>query len=181
MGGHSSRSRSLGKGAVDVFIAQDLTIYPPKFVPYGIDEVVTIMMDLVAWDTGQWKEGVARLELPCVENLNSERIVMINNSSLDKWKRLSHKQLDQQFIHEIIHGLDCSPFEASAILDTVYRVYAPYFETTATLKPGHVFFQVISVETSANTPLEGWVIFLLSLRCGTKQWNDPSHGCSVYM
>jgi len=111
------------------------------------------MMDLLAWDTGQWKEGVARLELPCIENLNSERIIMINNSSLDKWKRLGHKHLDQQFTHEIIHGLDCSPFEASAILDTVYRVYAPYFETAATLKPGQLLFQVISVETSANTPL----------------------------
>jgi hypothetical protein len=122
-------------------------------VPYGIEEVGTVMMDLLASDTGQWKEGVARLELPCVRNLNSERIIMINNSSLDKWQRLAHKQLDQQFTHEIIHGLDCSPFEASAILETVYRVYAPYFETSATLKPGQVLFQVISAETSANTPL----------------------------
>ena len=130
-----------------------MRVYPPIFVPYGIEEVVTIMMDLVAWNTGQWKEGVARLELPCVETLNSERIIMINNSSLDKWKRLGHKHIDQQFTHEIIHGLDCSPFEASAIPDTVYRVYAPYFETAATLKPGQLLFQVISAETSANTPL----------------------------
>jgi hypothetical protein len=128
-------------------------IYPPIFVPYGIEEVVTIMMDLLAWETGQWKEGVARLELPCVGNLYSERVIMINNSSFDKWQRLAHKQLDQQFINEIIHGLDCSPFEASAILDMVYRVYAPYFETSPTLKPGQILFQVISVETSANTPL----------------------------
>ena len=111
------------------------------------------MMDLVALNTGQWKEGVARLELPCVGNLNSERVIMINNSSFDKWQRLAEKQIDKQFIHEIIHGLDCSPFEASAILDTVYRVYAPYFETSPMLKPGQVLFQVISVETSVNTPL----------------------------
>jgi hypothetical protein len=78
---------------------------------------------------------------------------MINNSSNNKWKRLSQKHLDQQFINEIIHGLDCSPFEASAILDMVYHVYTPYFETNATLKPGQIFFQVISTETSANTPL----------------------------
>jgi len=78
---------------------------------------------------------------------------MINNSSLDKWQRLAHKQLDQQFIHEIIHGLDCSPFEASAILDTVYRVYALYFETSPTLTPGQVLFQVISEQTPAHTPL----------------------------
>gem|GEM_PF-4037729 len=27
------------------------------------------MIDLLAWDTGQWKEGAARLELPFVGNL----------------------------------------------------------------------------------------------------------------
>jgi hypothetical protein len=122
-------------------------------VPNGIEKVFTIMMFLLAWTAGQWKEGVARLKLPCDRNFDSERSIMINNSSLDKWKRLAHKQLEQQFTHEIIHGLDCSPFEASAILDTVYRVYAPYFETSATLKPGQVLFQVISAETSSNTPL----------------------------
>ena len=78
---------------------------------------------------------------------------MISNSPLTKWHRLAHKQLDQQFVHEIIHEMDCSSFEASAILDTVYRVYRPYFETSGTLKPGQVLFQVVSVETSANTPL----------------------------
>jgi hypothetical protein len=102
---------------------------------------------------GQWKEGVARLELPCVWNLNSERIIMINNSSLNKWHRLGHKQLGQQFVDEIIHGMNCSSFEASAILDTVYRVYRPYFETSGTLRPGQILFQVVSVKTSPNTPL----------------------------
>ncbi len=34
---------------------------PPIIVPYGIEEVVTIMMDLLARDTGQWKEGVGDL------------------------------------------------------------------------------------------------------------------------
>ena len=78
---------------------------------------------------------------------------MINNSSLGKWNRLAQKQLDQQFRHEIAHGLQCSPFEASAILDTVYRVYAPYFETSGALKPGQTLFQVVSAEAPANKPL----------------------------
>lgn len=78
---------------------------------------------------------------------------MINNSSLKKWHRLAEKQLDQQFVHEIVHGMGCSPFEASAILDTVYRVYSPYFDTSGTLLPGQILFQVVSVETSANRPL----------------------------
>ena len=78
---------------------------------------------------------------------------MINNSSLKKWQRLSQKQLDQQFTHEMVHGLQCSPFEASAILDAVYRVYAPYFETSGTLKPGQILFQVISIEATPSTRL----------------------------
>jgi len=122
-------------------------------VPYGIEEVALIMMGLLASNTGSWKEGVARLEWPCVENLHSEGVIMINNSSITKWHRLAHKQLDQQFVHEIIYGLDCSRFEASAILDTVYRVYRPYFETSGSLKPGQILFQAISVETPSNTPL----------------------------
>jgi hypothetical protein len=78
---------------------------------------------------------------------------MINNSSLTKWQRLSQKQLDQQFTHEMVRGLQCSPFEASAMLDAVYRVYSPYFETSGTLKPGQILFQVISVEATPSTRL----------------------------
>jgi hypothetical protein len=80
-------------------------------------------------------------------------LIMINNSSLTKWDRLSQKQLDQQFTYEMIHGLQCSPFEASAILDAVYRVYSPYFETSGTLKPGQILFTVISAEASPNMRL----------------------------
>ena len=78
---------------------------------------------------------------------------MINNTSLQKWDRLAQKQLDQQFMNETVHGLQCSPFEAKAILDTVYRVYAPYFETSGTLKPGQILFQVISIDEGPSTHL----------------------------
>lgn len=78
---------------------------------------------------------------------------MIVNTSLQKWNRLAQKQLDQQFINEIINGLQCSPFEAQAILESVYRVYAPYFETSGTLKPGQLLFQVVSIEAAPSTPL----------------------------
>jgi hypothetical protein len=79
---------------------------------------------------------------------------MINNSSLQKWERLAQKQLNLQFVNEIIQGLNCSPFEANAILDTVYKVYAAYFETTGNLKPGQILFQVISIDTSSSTHLK---------------------------
>jgi hypothetical protein len=78
---------------------------------------------------------------------------MVNNSALQKWNRLAQKQLDTQFTQEIISGMNCSRFEATAILDTVYKVYAPYFETSGTLKPGQLLFQVLSIDNEASVPL----------------------------
>jgi len=78
---------------------------------------------------------------------------MINNTSLQKWNRLAQKQLDQQFVNEIVKGLQCSPFEARAVLETVYSVYSAYFETSGALKPGQLFFQVVSIEAAPNIPL----------------------------
>jgi hypothetical protein len=104
--------------------------------------------------SGKRKEGAARLEFASIMSLFFlGRVIMINNTSLQKWNRLAQKQLDQQFLNEIISGLQCSPFEAAAVLDTVYKVYASYFETSGTLKPGQIFLPVVSVETSSNTPL----------------------------
>jgi hypothetical protein len=112
------------------------------------------MTGVVVAGRGELREGVARPEFPSAWQPEQERmLIMINNSSLRKWQRLSQKQLDQQFTHEMVHGLQCSPFEATAILDAVYRVYAPYFETSGTLKPGQILFQVISVEAPPSTRL----------------------------
>jgi hypothetical protein len=35
---------------------------------------------------------------------------MINNSNWYRWDRLAAKSFDQQFVNEIIHGLNCSAF-----------------------------------------------------------------------
>jgi hypothetical protein len=119
---------------------------------------------------GKRKEGVARLEFAraifFIYILRS--FIMINNTSLQKWNRLAQKQLDRQFATEIISGLQCSPFEANAILDTVYKVYGPYFETSGTLKPGQILLPIISVETASNTALcEGaQVTVVLTLDAG---------------
>lgn len=79
---------------------------------------------------------------------------MINNSSLDRWNRLESKSLDQQFTNEIIHGLNCSPFEASAMLDTLYKVYSNYFETNSSLKPGQIKLQLVAIEAKVNKSLK---------------------------
>ena len=78
---------------------------------------------------------------------------MMKTSSVKKWDRLAQKQKDQEFMHEIAEGLQCSPFEAKAILDTVYKVYVPYFETNGTLKPGQILMQVISIEEGPGKSL----------------------------
>lgn len=75
---------------------------------------------------------------------------MINNSSIDKWTRLENKSLDQQFINEIIHGLNCSPFEASAVLDTVYNIFGTYFDSGACLKPGQIRLSILSIEAKVS-------------------------------
>jgi hypothetical protein len=80
---------------------------------------------------------------------------MINNTALTKWRRLSQKQLDQQFRQEIIQGLQCSPFEATAVMEAVYRVYGPYFETSGALGPGQLRFQVVAADEPPQARLNG--------------------------
>jgi hypothetical protein len=73
---------------------------------------------------------------------------MINNSNYFRWDRLNTKNLDQQFINEIIRGLNCSPFEASAVLDTVYDVFGDYFDSQDSLRPGQIRLSVTSIEAN---------------------------------
>ena len=85
------------------------SLFPPIIVPNGIDKAMLIMMGLHSHSIDQVPFasplGFAR------EAISNDvgRTIMINNSSLQKWDRLAQKQLDQQFMNEIIHGLQCSP------------------------------------------------------------------------
>jgi hypothetical protein len=79
---------------------------------------------------------------------------MINNSSIGKWDRLNSKQLDSQFQNEVIQGLNCSPFEARAILDSVHKVYGDYFNLTPALNLGQVQFVVTGVENGPSKRLK---------------------------
>jgi hypothetical protein len=79
---------------------------------------------------------------------------MINNSSSDKWNRLKSKQLDSQFQNDIIQGLNCSPFEARAILDEVHKVYADFFSCSGSLKPGQIQFVITGIENGPAKALD---------------------------
>ncbi len=78
---------------------------------------------------------------------------MINNSSPQKWDRLKQKQQDTQFVNTLIQGLNCSKFEAMAILNAVYETYQPFFDNSGAMKPGQVLFEVVSVENGSQKKL----------------------------
>ncbi len=78
---------------------------------------------------------------------------MINNTSRQRWHRAEARQLDAQFMNTIMHGINCSPFEAEAIRDTVHQVYAPLMETSDSLKPGQLRLSVIDAGVAPNVPL----------------------------
>lgn len=78
---------------------------------------------------------------------------MINNTALQRWQRAAARHLDAQFMNAIIQGMNCSPFEAEAIRDTVHDVYAPLMETADTLKPGQLRISVIDAGVAPNVPL----------------------------
>jgi hypothetical protein len=78
---------------------------------------------------------------------------MINNSAPQKWDRLKQKQLDTQFVNHLIQGMNCSQFEAKAILNAVYESYQPFFDNTGAMAPGQIFFEVVSIENGAQKKL----------------------------
>ena len=93
---------------------------------------------------------------------------MVNNSSLQKWDRLKQKQLDTQFINSLIQGMNCSMFEAKAIMNCVYETYQPFFDNASAMKPGQVLFEAVSVENGPQIKLSDckMVSVILTLDAG---------------
>lgn len=59
----------------------------------------------------------------------------IRNPKREKLRRLESKTLDAQFKTAIQEGLNCSPFEAEAVLGVVREVYFPFMEPSAVSSP----------------------------------------------
>jgi len=78
---------------------------------------------------------------------------VINNTALQRWHRAEARSLDTQFMTTIMEGMQCSPFEAAAIRDTIHQVYAPVMETTDSLRPGQLRLSVVAAGVAPNTPL----------------------------
>lgn len=78
---------------------------------------------------------------------------MINNTNHNRWGRLNAKNFDNMFINEMLVGLNCSPFEAEAILEKVHDIFGPLFDSSQGPKPGQIQLLVVDASVPPNIPL----------------------------
>lgn len=73
----------------------------------------------------------------------------------ERHDRLSFKTLDQQFQLEVVEGLDCSFFEAKALVQIVKQVYFPFFQDNSVecMRPGQFIVQAIDLDEPAGKPI----------------------------
>jgi hypothetical protein len=104
--------------------------------------------------------------------------MMINNTNFTHWNRLQAKSLDNQFMNEMIKGLNCSPFEAEAILEKVHEIYAPLLETTPVIKPGQIQMTVVDASVAPNVPLKQAKqrLVTLTLHAGKEDMDTRKNG-----
>jgi hypothetical protein len=63
----------------------------------------------------------------------------VRNHKKEQLDRLECKTLDAQFVRSIVEGLNCSPFEAEAVLEVVKEVYFPFLDkSTVQAPPGKI-------------------------------------------
>jgi hypothetical protein len=75
----------------------------------------------------------------------------IRNIKREELRRIECKNLDARFTDIMRHGLNCSPFEAQAVLNAVHEVYHPFMDDTCTTAPpGKVTLVAVSADESAG-------------------------------
>lgn len=78
----------------------------------------------------------------------------IRNAQREELLRLEAKTLDARFLTEIRYGLDCSPFEAEAVLEVVREVYFAFLdEASGQAPPGRVTLVVVDADEPAGKPV----------------------------
>ena len=71
----------------------------------------------------------------------------VRNKKRETLRRLDSKTLDARFLNEIRNGLNCSPFEAEAVLEVVKEVYFPFLDEQAVkAPPGKVTLIAVSAD-----------------------------------
>lgn len=75
----------------------------------------------------------------------------IRHRDQETLKRLMGKTLEARFLREVGHGLNCSPFEAEAVLQVVKEVYFPYLdEAGGHAPPGKVTLVAVAADEPAG-------------------------------
>jgi len=78
----------------------------------------------------------------------------VRNKKREVLRRLDSKTLDAKFLKEIQHGLNCSPFEAQAVLEVVKEVYFPFLdEQSVKAPPGKITLIAVSADEPAGKPV----------------------------
>jgi hypothetical protein len=73
----------------------------------------------------------------------------IRQRKLETRERLADKTLESRFVTEVTQGLNCSPFEAKAVLEVVQEVFAPLWREASAL-PGRTVLMAIDAEEPAG-------------------------------
>jgi hypothetical protein len=101
-----------------------------------------------------WKEPEGRLECQGKENsFPQQEPLLINNTSLQRWDRISAKSIDTQFKTAMQRGLNCSPFEAQIMVEKVHELYGPLFDNSTTVQPGQIQLVVVDASVPPGVPL----------------------------
>jgi hypothetical protein len=78
----------------------------------------------------------------------------IRNRSREELLRLECKTLDARFKKEVQHGLNCSPFEAEAVVNVVREVYLPFVDRESPHgPPGKITLVAVSADEPAGKPV----------------------------
>jgi len=79
---------------------------------------------------------------------------MIRNQKFEKQERLKFKTVDAQFAQSVQKGLNCSPFEAEAIVKIARETYCPENISLSSLRPGQMVVTVISELEGASKKIK---------------------------
>jgi hypothetical protein len=86
--------------------------------------------------------------------VRKEFFMGVRNKKREELRRLDSKTLDARFLNEIRNGLNCSSFEAEAVLEVVKEVYFPFLdEQSVKAPPGKVTLIAVSADEPAGKPV----------------------------
>jgi Protein of unknown function (DUF1670) len=78
---------------------------------------------------------------------------VINNTSIQRWDRVTAKSIDTQFSQAMQQGLNCSPFEAQIMVEKVHELYGPLLDSSTTVQPGQIQTVVVDASVPPGVPL----------------------------